>query len=170
MLESFVSALKDPYWVAKVQGFLGVSYAQSETETNSDKVLSDQIAEFIEDTNDCEVPPSPRPYHRSPSAERLHELADNDISQRREQLTQSRRAVRTNPFLHVYFSLATELGYEPFYITFIPFVFWSYDPYIGMCYSFKFLTLTFVVRLQNHCQLDHFHVRRTGAQELLAHP
>ena len=132
MLESIVSSLKDPHWVAMVQGFLGVSYAQSETDT--DKVLSNQIAEFIEDTNDTDVPPSPRPYYRSPSAERLHELADNDISRRKEQLTQSRRPVRTNPLLHVYFSLASELGYEPFYITFIPFVFWSYDPYIGMCF------------------------------------
>ncbi|KAI6649137.1 Sphingosine-1-phosphate phosphatase 2-like [Oopsacas minuta] len=129
MLDTFVTSLKDPNWVARVQSWLGVSYAESETNTNT--LLSNQIAEFIGDTQDTDSPPPPEPYHRSPSEERLHELGQIDISRRKEQLSQTRRPVRTNPILHVYFSLATELGYEPFYITFIPFIFWSYDPYIG---------------------------------------
>ena len=126
-----MSALKDPRWVARVQGWLGVSYAESEG-NSGDPLLSNQIAEFIGDTKDTAPRPSFEPYHRSPSAERLHELGGTDISRRTEQLSQARRPVRTNPLLHLYFSLATELGYEPFYITFNSFVFWSYDPYIGM--------------------------------------
>lgn len=35
--------------------------------------------------------------------------------------------VETIPFLDIYFRLATELGYEPFYITFLPFIFWNID-------------------------------------------
>lgn len=35
--------------------------------------------------------------------------------------------VETNPFLDAYFRLATELGYEPFYITFLPFISWNVD-------------------------------------------
>ncbi len=35
--------------------------------------------------------------------------------------------VESIPFFDIYFRLATELGYEPFYITFLPFVFWNVD-------------------------------------------
>lgn len=39
--------------------------------------------------------------------------------------------VESYPLLDVYFHLATECGYEPFYITFIPFLFWNVDSYIS---------------------------------------
>ena len=39
--------------------------------------------------------------------------------------------VESNPFFDVYFRIATELGYEPFYITFMPFVYWNMDSLIG---------------------------------------
>jgi hypothetical protein len=39
--------------------------------------------------------------------------------------------VETISFLDIYFRLATELGYEPFYITFLPFVYWNVDTYLG---------------------------------------
>ena len=39
--------------------------------------------------------------------------------------------VESHPFLDVYFRIATELGYEPFYITFLPCVFWNVDSYVG---------------------------------------
>ena len=35
--------------------------------------------------------------------------------------------IETNYFLDIYFRLATELGYEPFYITFLPFLYWNVD-------------------------------------------
>ncbi len=35
--------------------------------------------------------------------------------------------VESYPFLDIYFRLATECGYEPFYITLIPFLFWNVD-------------------------------------------
>ena len=35
------------------------------------------------------------------------------------------------PLLDIYFRLATELGYEPFYITFLPSMFWNFDGYIA---------------------------------------
>ena len=39
--------------------------------------------------------------------------------------------VETIPFLDIYFRLATELGYEPFYITFLTYVYWNVDTVIG---------------------------------------
>jgi len=33
--------------------------------------------------------------------------------------------------LDIYFRLATELGYEPFYITFLPCMFWNFDVYVA---------------------------------------
>ena len=39
--------------------------------------------------------------------------------------------VESHPFLDIYFRIATELGYEPFYITFIPCMFWNMDSYMG---------------------------------------
>lgn len=39
--------------------------------------------------------------------------------------------IETISFLDIYFRLATELGYEPFYITFLPFVYWNIDTYVG---------------------------------------
>lgn len=39
--------------------------------------------------------------------------------------------VETIPFLDIYFRLATEVGYEPFYITFIPFLFWNVDTFLA---------------------------------------
>ena len=136
MLQLSIAALKDPHWVAKVQGWLGVSYAPTDSDEGHDPLLSSQIANFIgdKDTMDTEdTRPPPKRYYRSPSRERMHELnVDSDISQRGEQFT-ARRPVRTNPLLHLYFCVATELGYEPFYITFMSFLVWNFDPYIGTC-------------------------------------
>ena len=39
--------------------------------------------------------------------------------------------VETLPVLDIFFRLATELGYEPFYITFIPFLIWNVDTTIA---------------------------------------
>ena len=38
--------------------------------------------------------------------------------------------VETIPVLDIFFRLATELGYEPFYITFIPFFIWNVDTFM----------------------------------------
>ena len=38
--------------------------------------------------------------------------------------------IESHPFLDVYFRIATALGYEPFYITFLPFTFWNVDSYV----------------------------------------
>lgn len=38
--------------------------------------------------------------------------------------------VETLPVLDIFFRLATELGYEPFYITFLPFFVWNIDTYM----------------------------------------
>ena len=39
--------------------------------------------------------------------------------------------VESIPLVDIYFRLATELGYEPFYITFLPFMFWNVDSLIA---------------------------------------
>lgn len=39
--------------------------------------------------------------------------------------------VETIPIFDIYFRLATELGYEPFYITSVPFVYWNIDTVIA---------------------------------------
>ena len=39
--------------------------------------------------------------------------------------------VETLPVLDIFFRLATELGYEPFYITFVPFLVWNVDTTIS---------------------------------------
>ena len=38
--------------------------------------------------------------------------------------------VETYNWVDVYFKLASELGYEPFYITFLPFLFWNVDTFL----------------------------------------
>lgn len=43
---------------------------------------------------------------------------------------QTEEVVETWPLFDIYFKLATELGYEPFYITAIPFLFWNFDSLI----------------------------------------
>ena len=39
--------------------------------------------------------------------------------------------VESHWFLDLYFRIATQLGYEPFYITFLPYVIWNVDSYVG---------------------------------------
>ena len=39
--------------------------------------------------------------------------------------------VESYPFLDLYFRLATECGYEPFYFIFIPFLFWNVDGFLA---------------------------------------
>ena len=39
--------------------------------------------------------------------------------------------IESIPLLDIYFRLATQLGYEPFYITFLPSMFWNFDGYIA---------------------------------------
>ena len=39
--------------------------------------------------------------------------------------------VESHWFLDIYFRIATQLGYEPFYITFLPCIIWNVDSYVG---------------------------------------
>lgn len=50
--------------------------------------------------------------------------------------------IETISFLDLYFRLATELGYEPFYITFVPFLYWNIDTMLS-----RYLVLTWAISM-----------------------
>ncbi len=58
-----------------------------------------------------------------------HSPADKPPSSSNSKNTQNQVeiVVESIPLFDIYFRLASELGYEPFYITFIPFLFWNVD-------------------------------------------
>lgn len=50
--------------------------------------------------------------------------------------------VETIPILDIYFRLATELGYEPFYITFLPYIYWNVDTVVA-----RWVVITWVLSM-----------------------
>ena len=66
-----------------------------------------------------------RPHKTTPSPS--SPSAPTDSSVFRTQVM----VVETIPLLDIYFRLATEFGYEPFYITFLPYMFWNVDAVVA---------------------------------------
>ncbi len=64
---------------------------------------------------------SPSPGHSRNSS------LDTDIDPTSLDQMKAEVIVESYPFFDIYFRLATECGYEPFYITVIPFLFWNFD-------------------------------------------
>ena len=70
----------------------------------------------------------------SPSASPTHSRTsslDSEIDPTLLEPLQVEVIVESYPFLDLYFRLATECGHEPFYITFIPFIFWNIDGFLA---------------------------------------
>ena len=65
--------------------------------------------------------PTPSPSHSRTSS------LDSEIDPAILEPVQIEVIVESYPLLDVYFRLATQCGYEPFYITVLPFLFWNVD-------------------------------------------
>lgn len=68
-----------------------------------------------------------RKLKRSPSATPRASLSPSPSDNNGTPLETDVVIVESIPLVDIYFRLATELGYEPFYITFLPFMFWNVD-------------------------------------------
>ena len=120
--------LRDPYLVRKIQERLGVKQVQASRERCQD--VKDPLSEngivlipkasfkwLANKTRKRVKCPNSSPFAASPSSSPESEKSVHfpDI------------IVETLPVLNIFFRLATELGYEPFYITFFPFLTWNVD-------------------------------------------
>ena len=68
-----------------------------------------------------------RKLKRSPSATPRASLSPSPSNNNGTPLETDVVIIESIPLVDIYFRLATELGYEPFYITFLPFMFWNVD-------------------------------------------
>ncbi len=68
--------------------------------------------------------------HKSPPSSTTSPSSPTDPSIENVVRTQV-MVVETIPILDIYFRLATELGYEPFYITFLPYMYWNVDTVVA---------------------------------------
>lgn len=139
-LKSAVAYLSDPCLVRRIQGALGVKQIiEEEEEAKSDNEHSRKSRES---------PMTRRPLRVEQFEGTANEIASNGvlklatqaIGRQKKKRTVSPPSspesmsppreivtVETYPLLDVYFHLATTTGYEPFYITFIPFICWNVD-------------------------------------------
>ena len=100
--------LRDPHLVWKFQQCLGVRV----------------VSENLEVTANGDATPNGA----------IRRLATKAISRRKRKgrnplglRQQPEEVVETWPLVDIYFRLATETGYEPFYITWVPFLLWNFD-------------------------------------------
>jgi len=129
--------LRDPYLVRSIQETFGVrqivippatsesgSSSADESATEANGGLMNGRLEWLTSVK------ARRRLKRSPSASPRTSI---DISSRDGNAHDFPDGVfiESIPLLDIYFRLATELGYEPFYITFLPCMFWNFDVYVA---------------------------------------
>ena len=141
-----LKSLGDPYFVAKFQRVFGLREIRLEengfhsTRDSKDELISGEIHTsngYYKHTNQVHtnsnhghrngfVRPEPSEKPRVP------------VKQKGKQLYEF------NSFFHTLFLFGSTLGYEAFYITFFPFVFWNIDEYLARSTVFMWALIMYV--------------------------
>lgn len=145
-VRSVYNYLKDPYLVRTIQEQLGVKqiiplHAQVDAETAANGGVP--AAALSEAGHDSDSSASANGHGVNLSwlttkvkrRKRLKHPGSSTVSppsspKTEEAIKFSDIIVETVPLLDIFFRLATELGYEPFYITFLPFFIWNVDTFM----------------------------------------
>ena len=150
---NIVEILKDPYLVRRVQEKFGARQIPVEVSDESLDAVSGQSFASSSSSSDEEDRDDKYDSSSSSLQESLKWLSSKTRVRRRVRtppphsdviaseaatsLQSSHReksevlVVETNSFYDTYFRLATEVGYEPFYITFLPIIWWNVDTVLG---------------------------------------
>ena len=120
MGNSIKLALSDPYLVRRIQERLGIKQILSSTQELADGDTRNDAA------------PNRLKWLARKSRKRLRPPDQcNSNPSSSEESEKPEIIVETFPVLNIFFRLASELGYEPFYITFLPFLIWNVDTMMG---------------------------------------
>jgi len=132
-IAALVAYLRDPKLVTKFQTLCGVRIVVPEQKDENDKnyVYTDKFAKtgwypivYPSKEKQQKSTIKSRVCHR-----RLPSLEAGSITKKDN--TPPELVVRTSILIDLYLRFASELGYEPFYITVIPFFVWNVDAYVG---------------------------------------
>lgn len=127
-----VEYLRDPRLVAKFQGYCGIQIvlpcaskqARDDDGAKSDKGVNGYHC--IENYNVVNEN-STRWFGRH----RTVSFHASKISSKEKAAESAKLTVQTMALIDFFFRFATELGYEPFYITVVPFFIWNIDAFVG---------------------------------------
>ena len=126
-LKHVIGVLKDPYTVRRIQERFGVKQVPYTEETDEvNDVVSKASGRSSTNANGASLTWLARKKKkRLCRPESSTDLDNRTSSSEPEKVVEI--VVETLPVLDIFFRLATELGYEPFYITFFPFLTWNVD-------------------------------------------
>ena len=128
-----VDYLEDPYLVRKIQERFGVKQIQQPSKA---AVEDGHAAGTVHAVENGSVPNrgAGLKWLASKTRKRLKQPGPSSAATSPPSSPESEKSVQfpdiiveTLPVLDIFFRLATELGYEPFYITFFPFLVWNVD-------------------------------------------
>lgn len=121
----------------RVQEWLGVKQIHASTKTKANELNMGVTADDIDDDNDrvngtiISVEKAGRNLRWLATKRRKHLKPPGSSSVSPPSSPEPEDIiVETIPVLDIFFHLATELGYEPFYITVIPFLVWNVDTFM----------------------------------------
>lgn len=137
-LKGIVQTLRDPFLVRKLQETFGVRVIDETKGDDSDNNELSQINGPIKRSSEsivngaikrlASIPSKKQVKRRQPGVKMESPPSSPDSMTPPPELPDI--IVETYNWVDVYFKLASELGYEPFYITFLPFLFWNVDTLI----------------------------------------
>ena len=131
-ITAVVQYLRDPRLVAKFQSYCGVQIVspynskQQTDENGSSKGAKRVNGYHCHETYNVVSDNATRWFGRHRTVSFHSTKMSSDKAAELSKLT-----VQTMAIIDLFFRFATELGYEPFYITVIPFFIWNIDSYVG---------------------------------------
>ena len=107
-----VEYLRDPKLVFRFQSFCGVrlEYEKDKSDSKTENLSYDSSELDMLSSPEASRPPTP---------------TDNGANEKT--YPPPGTVIRTNPLINLYFGFATELGYEIFYILFLPILHFNFD-------------------------------------------
>lgn len=126
-----LKALGDPYFVAKFQRTFGLREVRREkddafTKRDTDSHSPLRNGHVLTHNNHVHTKSSNHVHHRNGFVKpEPFEKVKSPGEEKSEQLFEF------NSFFHALFVFGSTLGYESFYLTFFPFVFWNVDEYLA---------------------------------------
>lgn len=142
-----LKALGDPYFVAKFQRTFGLREVRSEENGNSlhdfrDPVSELQYGHVVANNGYQRNHAHSRSKLNSHSSGFTREEAPEKLTVPGEQKV--KQTYEFNSFFHVIFAFGSTLGYESFYITFFPFLFWNIDEYLARRIVFMWALIMYI--------------------------
>lgn len=129
---ALATILKDPKLVAKFQALCGVRIVIPDRERDEKRNYA-YTEKFAKSGFYPSCYPSKKDNQRSSMASKvyLRRIPSLQTESLAEDEPPPELVVRTFCFIDLFFRFASELGYEPFYITVMPFFMWNVDAYVG---------------------------------------